>query len=70
MLKKTNARAMGNAYLVGIYDHDCIILAEGGVMQITKYLRENGICLYPRISYLHNVEADRLQKTLDTFEIV
>ena len=67
-LRKTNARAMGDAYRVTVDDKSIIILCDGGEIAIKRFF---WACKAdPQVKYLHNIEADILGKTLETFELV
>ena len=61
-INSTNARAMGNSYLCKFEVFgECVILANNGEIGIRRALRQKG--MYPiTIRYIHNIEADRLQK--------
>lgn len=62
-LQKTNARAMGNAYTARINGNNCVILADGGIMQ----LFHAGIT---GAKHINNVTADILQRDgVEFFEI-
>ena len=68
---ETSAWAMGNAYLCKFENMgDTVFLAENGEIGIRKQLRQKG--LYPiTVQYVHNVEADRMQRNgVPFFEII
>ena len=62
-IRKTKARAMGNAYTARINGNSCIILADGGIMQLYRA----GII---GAKHINNVTADVLQRDgVDFYEV-
>ena len=58
----THDRAMGNAYAVYTPSiGKSIVLCDGGVMQLTRALREKHIA-YTDIQHISNMQADQMQR--------
>jgi hypothetical protein len=67
-LRKTNSYALGNAYRVTVDGKSIIVLCDGGEIAIKRFFWACKVD--PQVKYLHNIEADILGKTLETFELI